>query len=223
MTIENVLSSWQSIPALASLPDALHASVAEQLQPITAPAGATLFDVGTACQALPLVLEGRIRVSKRAESGREISLYHVHPGELCIVTVGCLLGASAYPASGCTETPLRALALPRPAFMTLLHAHAPFREWVFRIFSERITGLMQLVEAVAFQRLDQRLAGWLLARAPVATASHQAIADELGSVREFISRLLRQFETQGLVRLGRERVEILDAAGLAALARGAEA
>ena len=208
---------WRSFPAFSGMPATLLDKVASQLQHLAAPGGATLFDTGSTCKALPLVLEGSIKVCKRSESGREIRLYQVRPGELCIVTVGCLLGGTPYPATGTTETPLRALALPRPLFMELMEAHRPFREWVFHIFTERITGLMQLVEEVAFHKLDQRLAGWLAARAPLATASHQTIADELGSVREIISRLLRQFEDQGLVRLGRERIEILDKARLQAL------
>ena len=198
-------------PALAGLPGHLARDVASQLHPMSANGGTTLFDVGTACQSLPLLLEGRIEVSKRTENGREIRLYNVHPGELCIVTVGCLLGGTAYSATGVAETPLQALALPRPLFMRLLNEHAPFREWTFQIFTDRIAGLMQLVEEVAFHKLDQRLASWLVEHAPRVEASHQSIADELGSVREIISRLLRQFEDQELVSLGRERIEVLDA------------
>lgn len=205
-------------PALANLPSGLADEVASRLMPVSVTNGTTLFDVGSACQALPLILQGRVRVSKRAENGREIRLYNVHPGELCIVTLGCLLGGAAYSATGIAETPLEALALPRPLFMRLLNEHAPFREWVFRLFTERIAGLMQLVEEVAFHKLDQRLAAWLVEHAPRATASHQAIADELGSVREIISRLLRQFEDEGFVALGRERIEILNAAKLERLA-----
>lgn len=210
-------SDLSRFPALAALPDPLARDVAGQLLPLSVAGGATLFDVGTACQGLPLILEGRIKVCKRAENGREIRLYNVHPGELCIVTVGCLLGRAPYSATGIAETPLEAWALPRPLFMRLLNEHPPFREWIFRLFTERISGLMQLVEEVAFHKLDQRLAAWLLEHAPRVAASHQAIADELGSVREIISRLLRQFEDQGLVRLGRERIEILDVSGLGRL------
>lgn len=207
-------------PALAALPADLERDLQVLLQPMAVATGATVFDVGTACQALPLVLEGRIKVSKRGENGREIRLYSVNPGELCIVTVGCLLGDASYSATGVAETPVRALALPRPLFMRLVHEHPPFRAWVFQLFTERILGLMQLVEEVAFHKLDQRLAAWLIEHAPRVDRSHQAIADELGSVREIISRLLRQFEDQGWVRLGRERVEVLDVAGLMPLATG---
>lgn len=218
MTPESLSRFNSHFPALAELPPSLARDVDAQLQPMSLPSGTMLFDVGVACQVLPLILEGRIKVSKRAENGREIRLYNVRPGELCIVTLGCLLGGAAYSATGIAETPLRALALPRPLFLRLMAEHPPFRAWVFQLFTERISGLMQLVEEVAFHKLDQRLAAWLAEHAPRAEASHQAIADELGSVREIISRLLRQFEDQGWVSLGRERIEVLDVSRLKRLA-----
>lgn len=207
-------------PALANLPAPLASEVERQLIPIRAPGGAVLFDAGIACQALPLVLEGRIRVSKRAENGREIRLYGVHPGELCIVTVSCLLGGSAYPATGIAESEVSALALPRPLFMRLTAEHAAFRDMVFGLFAERLTGLMTLVEEVTFRKLDQRLATWLASRGPLILASHQDVAQELGSVREIVSRLLKQFEEQNLVCLGRERIEVLNPLDLKKLAAG---
>jgi CRP/FNR family transcriptional regulator len=207
-------------PALANLPAPLASEVERQLLPMRAPAGSVLFDAGVACQALPLVLQGSIRVSKRAENGREIRLYGVHPGELCIVTVSCLLGGSAYPATGIAEAEVSALVLPRALFMRLTAEHAAFRDAVFGLFADRLTGLMALVEEVAFRKLDQRLAAWLAAREPLILASHQDIALELGSVREIVSRLLKQFEEQSLVRLGRERIEVLDPFGLKKLAAG---
>jgi CRP/FNR family transcriptional regulator len=105
----------------------------------------------------------------------------------------------------------------REAFDALL-AHEPFRGFVFQLFSERIGDLMQLVEEVAFRKLDQRLAALLLGKGRVVRATHQQLTDELGSVREVVSRLLKGFAAQGLVALGREQIEILDAAGLRRLA-----
>lgn len=196
-------------PTLTSLPAAELETVARQAIAMTAPAGALLFDTGHACQALPLVLSGSIRVFKRAESGREISLYRVRQGELCIVTISCLLGSDAYPATGVAETEVTAIALPRPLFLRLTETHPPFRQAVFHLFAERLSGLMQLVEEVSFRKLDQRLAALLVTRAPLIQGSHQQLADELGSVREIVSRLLKQFEEQGWLSLGRERVEVL--------------
>ena len=91
---------------------------------------------------------------------------------------------------------------------------------MFGIFADRLASLMSLAEAVAFQRLDQRLAGALLGHGRQLNTTHQALADELGTVREIITRLLRRFERSGWVTLGRERVEIRDAASLRRLAGG---
>ncbi len=209
----------QHCPTLNGLPQALADRVAVQAQAMHAPPGTLLFDTGHACQALPLVVSGSIRVFKRAENGREISLYRVRQGELCIVTVSCLLGGDAYPATGYSETPISAIALPRPLFMALTENHPPFRQAVFHLFAERLSGLMQLVEEVAFRKLDQRLAALLAARAPVVHGSHQQLADELGSVREIVSRLLKQFEEQGWIKPGRERIDVLAAEALAAYAQ----
>jgi len=217
----DVASLITQCPTLASLPAAELDAVAGQAIAMTAPAGALMFDTGHACQALPLVLSGSIRVFKRAESGREISLYRVRQGELCIVTISCLLGADAYPATGVAETEVTAIALPRPLFLRLTETHPPFRQAVFHLFAERLSGLMQLVEEVSFRKLYQRLAALLAARAPLILGSHQQLADELGSVREIVSRLLKSFEEQGWLNLGRERVEVLAPEALRDYAAGA--
>jgi CRP/FNR family transcriptional regulator len=97
-------------------------------------------------------------------------------------------------------------------------AEPAFRDFVFALFSERMAELMQLVEEVAFRKLDQRLAALLLGKGRMLRTTHQQLADELGSVREMVSRLLKGFAEQGLVRLGREQVEVLDPAGLRRMA-----
>lgn len=201
-------------PPLADLPPPLAAELDHRLQWVQVPAGTLLFDTGAPCQTLPLVLEGSIRVSKRSEGGREIGLYRVLPGEICIVTLSCLLGGDDYPATGVAVEPLHLATLPRPTFLHLMEAHAPFRHMLFHLYGERIASLMQLVEEVAFHRLDERLAAWLVERGPHIALSHQAIAQELGSVREIVSRLLKQFEEHGWVRLERGHVEVLDPVAL---------
>lgn len=204
-------------PVLDGLPSALRAKVLEQAQTVTVPAGTVLFDERQPCQGFPFILAGGIRVLKPSASGRELPLYRVLPGESCIITSSCLLGHTDYNARGVTETDTTLVLLPRPIFDDLLDQPA-FRDFVFHLFSERIADLMQLIEEVAFRKLDQRLAGLLLGKGKVLHATHQQFADELGSVREMISRLLKGFAEQGLVRLGREQVEILDPAGLRRIA-----
>lgn len=200
-------------PVLQELPAALRDRIAGAVQPMTIPAGTVLFDEHQPCQGFPFVLSGSIRVVKLAANGRELPLYKVLPGESCIITSSCLLGHADYNARGITESETALILLPRALFDEMLGT-AVFRDFVFHLFSERMAELMQLIEEVAFRKLDQRLANLLLGKGRQLHTTHQHLADELGSVREMVSRLLKGFADQGLVRLGREQIEILDPAGL---------
>ncbi len=201
-------------PALRSLPAKRLDALLDEALVRTAPSGTVMFDERNACQAFPLLLEGTIRVSKIAQNGREMQLYRVVPGEACMLSSSCLLGNVPYSARGIAESDLTLVALPQPVFSRLLAEHEPFRTYVFSLFAERVSELMQLVEAVAFQRLDRRLATLLLGKGRIIRTTHQVLAEELGSVREIVSRLLKSFADQGLVALERERIEILNPQGL---------
>jgi CRP/FNR family transcriptional regulator, anaerobic regulatory protein len=205
-------------PVFGAIPEAAFDQTLAQAISATVPAGALVFDERSACQGFPMLLAGKIKVVKAAANGRELQLYRVTPGESCIITSSCLLGNSPYSARGVAETELQLLIIPPPVFQKLLQTQEPFREYVFGLFSERLAEMMELVEEVAFHKLDQRLAALLLSRGRVVQVTHQSLADDLGSVREMISRLLKNFAEQGLVALGREQIEILDAARLRRLA-----
>lgn len=177
-----------------------------------------MFSEQQHCKGFPLLLAGTIKVVKSTPAGREMLLYRVEPGGSCIISSSCLLGHTLYSARGIAETPLSLLLLPATLFEQLISENRAFRDFVFHLFSERIAELMQLVEEVAFHRLDQRLAKLLLGKETPIHATHQALAEELGSVREIVSRLLKGFSAQGLVVLGREQITLLDREGLEQLA-----
>jgi len=183
-------------------------------------AGTVLFDAHTPCAGFPLVLSGTVKVLQRYPNGRELPLYRVKPGESCLLSGSCLLGHSDYTATGIAETDVDVLIIPSVNFHALIASDETFRTHVFQLFGERLATLLSLVEAIAYQKLDQRLAALLLAKGNPVQATHQALADELGSVREIVSRLLRAFEDRGWIDLARERIKIVDRAGLAALADG---
>lgn len=183
-------------------------------------AGTILFDAHTPCGGFPLVLSGTVKVLQRYPNGRELPLYRVRPGESCLLSGSCLLGHSDYTASGIAETDVELLILPATDFHALIASDEAFRHHVFNLFGERLATLLSLVEAIAYQKLDQRLAALLLAKGDPVNATHQMLADELGSVREIVSRLLRSFEDRGWVDVARERIRIVDRAALAALAQG---
>lgn len=205
-------------PSLRDLPADLMRRLDQESGYIEAPAGTVLFESSSPCQAFPMPLSGAVRVTRAGANGRELQLYRVDPGESCIITSSCLLGHNAYPARGVAEGKLTAVVVPRALFSLLIEQHPPFRAYVFNLFGERLADLMQLVEEVAFRKLDQRLAALLLGKGDVIHATHQGLADELGSVREIISRLLKNFADQGMLELGREQIRILDAKALRALA-----
>ncbi len=204
----------QQYAMLRELPAGEQEVLWESAAEMQLPAGTVLFDENQPCQGFPLLLSGSIRVIKAAPNGRELQLYRVLPGESCILTSSCLLGNTRYYARGIVEQPLDMVLLPARAFHTLLGRQESFRSYVFHLFSDRLTDLMQLVSAVAFQKLDQRLANLLVNKPVPIHATHQALADELGSAREIISRLLKGFADQGWVKLGREQIVIIDEAAL---------
>jgi len=203
-------------PALAQVQpslDELHPAVA----PMSAPSGTVLFSENAPCQGFPLVLDGEIKVSSRSGDGRTLELYRVVPGELCLVSSASLFRTQPLSAHGITTKASTLLLIPPGVFMHWLQTPV-FRDAVLGLFAERMADLTSLIDAVAFHRLDQRLAAALLGRGQNLALTHQALADELGTVREIISRLLRRFEREGWVELARERIHIRDSAALRAVA-----
>ena len=174
------------------------------------PAGTVLFEPNMPCEGFPLVLEGSVRVVKGSSGGREILLYRVSPGEGCILSGGCLLGHNEYAARGIAEDEVTLLGITPAQFQDLILQFPPFRRFVFDMYGARLAEVMELIDEVAFRKLDSRLARLLVQRGPVLNATHQNLADELGSVRVFVSRMLRSFEERGWVSLERERVTVVD-------------
>jgi CRP/FNR family transcriptional regulator len=183
------------------------------------PAGTPLFYDGDACQGFPMVLRGEVKVSRGSASGRELELYRVQAGEMCLVSSASLFAGQSLTARGVTTTPTELVLLPPLAFREAM-AHQPFRDFVLGLFAARMADLTGLIESVAFQRLDCRLAGTLLGHGTLVHTTHQALADELGTVREIVTRLLRRFEREGLVELSRECITVVDVNGLRTLAAG---
>ncbi len=205
-------------PVLAQISPPVQAALAADGQRLALPRDRLLFDMESRCASFLMLTAGSIRVTRLAAAGREILLYRLEPGDSCILTVSCLLGQAGYPARGVAETDLVGYAISRPMFNRLLAESEPFRAFVFHFFAERIANLMALLEGVAFGQLDQRLADLLARRGPLIQTTHQMLADELGSVREVVSRILKDFESQSLVQLQRGRIRVIDQQALAQIA-----
>jgi len=189
----------------------------ERLTELKIPKGRTLFSAGAPCQGFVILLEGVVRVGVTGESGRRLVLYRVAPGETCVQTTLCLMGALDYSAEGLAETDVRLVVVPPPLFKRLLRESGDFAQFVFERFGARLAEMTRLVEILAFARVDARLAAAVLARAGEGAwfeATHQDLAEDIGAAREVVSRQLALFQRAGLVRLARGRIEIGDRAGL---------
>ena len=179
--------------------------------------GTVLFEEHTPCLGFPLLTAGEVRVSRTSGSGRELELSRVGPGELCLVSAASLFAHQGLTGRGVATRDTTLTLLPPSTFQAAL-AHAPFRDYVLGLFAARLGDLTGLIDAIAFQRLDSRLAAALLGQGPVLHTTHQALADELGTVREIVTRLLHRFEREGWLRLSREAIAVLDPAALRRLA-----
>ncbi len=216
--------SWiERFPELAALPPEDRAFLTERAAKVALPAGTTVFAPGVAAESFLLILAGSVRVQQVSPGGREIVLYRVTGGETCIMTTSCLLADENYAADGVTETDVEAVAIPKASFEEAIVRSPGFRRLVFTDYSRRISDLMHVVEEVAFERLDKRLAQRLLARAgdsPVVRVTHHDLATDLGSAREVVGRLLKELERRGWVALSRGSIELRDLDKLKALAEG---
>ncbi|MDX8410491.1 MAG: Crp/Fnr family transcriptional regulator [Mariprofundaceae bacterium] len=173
-----------------------------------------LFRDGDACNGYVLVVSGSVRVQKIDSQGHEIVLYRVEDGQNCMLTTTCLMGSQHYPAEGIAETDVDLVLLPIDVFDSALSESPAFRRFVMASIGHRISDLMMLLEDVAFGRKDVRLASFLLknsnANGDVLEFTHRQVAVELGTAREVVSRLIKDFERKQLVRLGRNQITIQD-------------
>lgn len=200
----------QVLPSLAELETDVLIKLGQIAQLVEVPAGTVIFQPGSTCENYLIVLQGTVRASITSDSGREIVLYRVESGETCILTTSCLLASSKYDTEGTAETDVVALAIPRTLFVELLGTSEKFRQLAFDTFSDRLHDLIVLINEISFGHLDTRLANYLTGKAKdnLVEATHQTIATDLGSAREAVSRLLKEFERKGYVELDRGRVVI---------------
>jgi CRP/FNR family transcriptional regulator len=174
--------------------------------------GSFLYSEGDACEGIGFFLEGEVRVYKLSEGGREITLYEIYPGETCILNASCILSDSAYPAVAQALSDGKVLLTPASAFKRMIEKYPEMREFVFGLFSDRLSVIMELIEEVAFGRMDERLIDYLIGKSSdgVLTTTHQIIANDLGTSREVVSRLLKDLEGKGKVSLSRNRIDLLE-------------
>lgn len=213
-------TGWlRGYPALENLDDPAWQDALRKMNIMDVPTGTVVFRPGDPCANLLFLIKGRVRVFMSGDNGREIVLSHLEGGDLCVFTLTTLLQAADYSAAAVTETPTRAACLPADDFREAFAGSRGFQDFILSTLAQRMHDTLFLLQEVAFERLEMRLACFLLRRGDreedrAVEMTHQQIAYELGTTREMVSRILKDMERRGCVRLSRKRIELADTSQL---------
>lgn len=184
--------------------------------------GATLHGGNRDCTGLLVVESGQLRVFLLSDEGREVTLYRLFERDICLLSASCIIHSIQFDVTIMAEKDTRLWAIPTEVYKDAMAASAPLANFTNELMATRFTDVMWLIEQIMWKSLDKRLAAFLLEEAAidggdVLKITHEAIANHLGSHREVITRMLRYFQSEGLVGLSRGMVTILDQARLRAL------
>ncbi len=221
----------ESAPAVAAFPFLRSVPASSREALLSAAVSKTLehkqilVSGGGQCSALPLVMVGTLRVYKLSETGKELTLYRIERGESCILTATCILNDATFPAIAESEGRSVVALAPANLIVRYVDEYPEWRRFVFDLYARRLDAVLTLVEEIAFHHIDSRIASLLLdsasARSRSLRKTHGEIAAELGTSREVVSRILKDFEAAGLVHTLRGSIRVLDVDGLERKASGA--
>ncbi len=177
-------------------------------------AGETILDFGSYVRLVPLVVEGSIKVVREGEEGKEIFLYYLQPGQSCTMSFTCCMMNKKSEIRTVAEEDTLLIGIPIKYMDEWMTRYQSWKNFVMLSYDNRMLELVKTIESIAFQKLDERLLQYLQKKAAITgnkiiQATHQDIAFDLNASREAISRLLKQLENQGQLRLGRNKVELL--------------
>lgn len=178
---------------------------------VITPANTLLQLEGQYCATLGFMVFGEKRMYKVSEKGREITLYEVGRGEICILNATCILSNTACPVNSVSLTEVDMLLLTASDFRDLAAKYEELRTYLFSLISQNIASIMELLMEVVFKRMDERLMDYLVEKSEEGklVATRQKIANDLGTAREVVSRLLKDFERKGLVNLEKNAIELI--------------
>ena len=198
-------------PVFLRGPQALVNDILLFIQYRSAPANTILLREGEYSPGLVLVLSGEKRIYKQSGTSKEITLYNVVAGEFCIINAMSLLSNSPYPANAISITKVELLIIPPDKFQEYIFKYEEMRSLIFSFISKNLADIMELIAEVAFKRMDERLMDYIIEKSEDSklSATHQTIAKELGTAREVVSRLLKDFERRDLVILSRNCIQLV--------------
>jgi CRP/FNR family transcriptional regulator len=165
-------------------------------------------------KAIPIVTTGSIRVMRTDEDGREILLYYIKAGESCIMSFLGGLHQDTSKVRAVAEEDSEILFIPIDKVSLLINEFPEWLDYIFRLYHQRFEELLEVVNAIAFKKLDERLLNYLQKKGELTNnqtilVTHEQLANELGTARVVVSRLLKQMEQEGLIKMGRHKITLL--------------
>lgn len=184
--------------------------------------GTVLHSGGADCTGLLLVESGQLRAYILSDEGREVTIYRLLDRDICLFSASCMLRSAQFDITIEAEKDTGLWVIPAEVYRGVMEESAPAANYTNEIMAARFSEVMWLVEQILWKSMDRRVAAFLLEEAAIEGAArlsitHEAIAMHLGTHREVITRMLRYFQSEGLVKLSRGVVELLDEKRLAAL------
>ena len=181
-------------------------------------AGENIHDGDAVCVGVIFVQHGMLRVYIMSDEGKEVTLYRVEDGDICVLSASCVLTEVTFDVHIDSETETKAWVLPSGAFSDLIEKNIYFENYQNKLKAQRLSDVMWTMQQILFYSFDKRLAIFLydelIKNGPVITYSHLEIAKYLGSAREVVSRMLKYFEREGILKVSRKAIEITDKKGL---------
>lgn len=183
------------------------------LQEVEIPKGTVILKEDSYIKEIPLVIEGKIKVRKSDETGKEIILYHISPGESCILSITSCINEKQSNAEAITEEASTLVVVPSSKVKEWMDTSKSWRKFVMQLYYTRLDSLLQLVDGISFKQTDSRLYEKLqklqAKEGDTIRITHQELANEIGTAREVISRLLKQLEKEGYISLERGIIKII--------------
>jgi len=173
-----------------------------------------LLDIGDNFNRVPLMLTGAIKISRETVNGDEIVLYFLERGDTCTISFGSGLNSSKSKVRGVAEKPSEIIFIPVDKLEEWMVKYASWRSFVIDSYDIRLNEMLEAIDNLAFMKMDQRLYKYLtdkvkIMRSPTLNTTHQEIAIDLNTSRVVVSRLLKQLENEGKIKLYRNRIEVL--------------
>lgn len=175
-------------------------------------AGETLIDIGQYIKNIPLLLSGKLKVFRQDADGNELFLYHIMPGETCAISLICSSSNQISKVKAVCIENAEIITIPLKYMDIWVHQYNSWYQFILSSYRKRFEDLLETIDSIAFQKLDERLLSYLKKHqeannSDIIELTHQYIANELNTSREVISRLLKQMEKKGIIKLSRNQIE----------------